>query len=248
MLVRAGARRACLVRAAAATRQSMRRAAEATAPKQPMGRCSVHDDSHADGFRAVQHARIAFPGGQLSTSANFWASAVVQRCAHATTARKRVHRPQSSLRFGHPLYQSGRGRFFSMGQLRLSSRSRPVVVIIEADAADRRSLCALLSSLDVEVRVYESAESYLAERGGAPRCLVSDVALPGMSGLELLKHLRAADKRLPVILIGEDSDVPAAVAAMQEGAADFIEKPHADVAVPRRVAQLLKDGGVDVRH
>jgi FixJ family two-component response regulator len=120
------------------------------------------------------------------------------------------------------------------------SYSRPIVAVIEADATDRRMLCSLLSKLNADVQDYDSAESYLASpfgvRGG---CLITDMTLPGMSGLDLLKRLRANHTSTPVILLGEDADVRAAVAAMREGAVDFIEKTHVDLSIVRRVAYLL---------
>ena len=69
--------------------------------------------------------------------------------------------------------------------------------------------------------------------------MIADVWLPGMSGLELLRRLRSAETSPPVIMVGEETDVRAAVDAMREGAADFIEKQHMDLAIPRRVAYLL---------
>lgn len=112
--------------------------------------------------------------------------------------------------------------------------------MIEADATDRRQLCALLSKLNADVQDYDSAESYLASPAKNPSsCLITDIALPGMSGLELLKRLRGNRGAPPVILLGEDADVRAAVAAMREGAVDFIEKTHLDFAIVRRVAYLL---------
>lgn len=120
------------------------------------------------------------------------------------------------------------------------SYSRPIVAVIEADATDRRQLCALLRNLNAEVQDYDSAESYLAApTENSSSCLITDMALPGMSGLELLKRLRANHAAPPVILLGEDADVRAAVAAMREGAVDFIEKTHVDFAIVRRVAYLL---------
>ena len=125
---------------------------------------------------------------------------------------------------------------------------RPLIAVIEADATDRRTLCSLLSTLDVDVKDFDSAESYLAERGSAPGCLITEVALPGMSGLDLLRLLRAAGMSPPIILLGEESDVRAAVTAMREGAIDFIEKPHVDMAILRRVAYLLDHGAAAVKH
>jgi FixJ family two-component response regulator len=165
--------------------------------------------------------------------------------AHATTAHQRFHRPQSSLRNGC-LLACGRGRFFKMFSCFVAS-SRPIVAVIEANDAERRTLCSLLSSLDVDVQDYPSAESYLAAHIDGNGCVITDVALPGMSGLELLRQLRASRHPLPIILLGEESDVRAAVTAMREGAVDFFEKPHVDAAITRRVAYLL-DQASEVAH
>lgn len=120
------------------------------------------------------------------------------------------------------------------------SYSRPIVAVIEADATDRRLLCSLLSKLNADVQDYDSAESYLAAPAEIhSSCLITDMTLPGMSGLELLKRLRANHAAPPVILLGEDADVRAAVAAMREGAVDFIEKTHVDISIVRRVAYLI---------
>jgi len=132
----------------------------------------------------------------------------------------------------------GRGRFFR-GHDYSVRISRPIVAVIEADAAARRTLCSLLSSLDAEIQDYDSAESYLAAELDTLGCVITDVLLPGMSGLELLRRLRSGDGSPPVIVLGEETDVRAAVDAMREGAADFIEKEHMDLAIPRRVAYLL---------
>ncbi len=126
--------------------------------------------------------------------------------------------------------------------------TRPVIAVIEASAADRRSLCALLSALDVDIRDYDSAESFLAAPDRDPGCLITDVTLPGMSGLELLRLLRSGGVHRPIILLGEEADVRAAVTAMREGAVDFLEKPHMGIFIRRRVAYLLDHPASDVRH
>jgi two-component system response regulator FixJ len=118
--------------------------------------------------------------------------------------------------------------------------------VIEADARDRHALRSLLSPLDAEIHDFDSAESYLAEHE-VPCCLIMEVALPGMSGLDLMRRLRTNGATPPIILLGEESDVSAAVTAMREGAVDFIEKPHLDIAILRRVAYLL-DHVSEVRH
>jgi two-component system response regulator FixJ len=105
----------------------------------------------------------------------------------------------------------------------------------------------------VDVRDYDSAESYLDSLSSALDCLITDcvitdVDLPGMSGLELLRLLRARGVPGPVILLGAEEDVRAAVTAMREGAVDFIEKPNRDFAVLRRVIALLDRPPVGTRH
>lgn len=122
--------------------------------------------------------------------------------------------------------------------------ARPTVAVIEANARDRNALRSLLSSLDVEVHAFDSAESYLAANGEKLKCVIIDVSLPGMSGLDLLRLLRSMRVAPPVILVGEESDVSAAVTAMREGAVDFIERSHLDLAIVRRVAYLLDDAQV----
>jgi FixJ family two-component response regulator len=124
--------------------------------------------------------------------------------------------------------------------------SRPIVAVIEADATERRTLCSLLSSLDVDIQDYDSAESYLAAHIDGNGCVITDVTLPGMSGLELLRCLRSRPEPLAIILLGEESDVRAAVTAMREGAVDFFEKPHVDATIARRVAYLL-DHSADLK-
>jgi FixJ family two-component response regulator len=123
----------------------------------------------------------------------------------------------------------------------------PPVGVIDADPAGRAGIRALLQPVGVDVVAFDSAEAYLAS--GAARelsCLIVDLLLPGMSGLELLRHLRAQGNDVPVILLADESDVPTAVAAMREGATDFIEKPYANVAVLKQVRKLLRNdsGGI----
>ena len=158
--------------------------------------------------------------------------------AHATTVLNRVLRPQSSLRYGSRL-ESGRGRFFLQATFAVSS-TRPLIAVIEADATDRRTLCTLLSPLQADVRGYDSAESYLDSNRSAPDCLITDVELPGMSGLELLRLLRSRGVPEPVILLGAEEDIRAAVMAMREGAVDFIEKSNVDLAILRCVSNVIE--------
>jgi FixJ family two-component response regulator len=116
----------------------------------------------------------------------------------------------------------------------------PVVGVIDPDPVARNGLRALLLGLGIDVATFDSAESYLlAARVRHVSCLIVDLLLPGMSGLELLRRLRTSGSDVPVILLADESDVPTAVAAIREGATDFIEKPYVDVAVLRQVQKLL---------
>lgn len=120
---------------------------------------------------------------------------------------------------------------------------RPSIAIVDSDATTRQTLRALLGALDVEVQLYADAETYLAQAIGktAAACLIIDVDLAGMSGLQLLKRVRASNAETPVILVTSEPEVSLAVAAMRLGATDFIEKPQLDVALLRRVSQLLRN-------
>jgi FixJ family two-component response regulator len=107
--------------------------------------------------------------------------------------------------------------------------TEPRVHIVDDDDAMRDSLKWLLESRGLEVELYASAEEFLrAFDRGFCGCLVLDVRMPGMNGLDLYEQLQARDSTLPVIFITGHGDVPMAVSALKKGAADFIEKPFND--------------------
>jgi two-component system response regulator FixJ len=100
-----------------------------------------------------------------------------------------------------------------------------VVHIVDDDEAVRQSLAFLLSVAGIPVRVYESATSFLAGLASLQSgCLITDVRMPDMTGIELLQRLRAKNIKLPVIVITGHGDIPLAVEAMKSGALDFIER------------------------
>ena len=119
------------------------------------------------------------------------------------------------------------------------------VHIVDDEEAVRKSLAFLLTMSGFTVRVHESATGFLAVaptiRNG---CLVTDLRMPDMSGVELLRNLKSADLRIPSIVITGHGDVPMAVEAMKAGALDFIEKPFEDEhlieAVKRAAVQLTE--------
>jgi two-component system, LuxR family, response regulator FixJ len=104
-----------------------------------------------------------------------------------------------------------------------------VVHLIDDDEGVRQSLAFLLATAGLAVRVYESGAAFLAALGTLqPGCIVSDVRMPGIDGLELQRRLRALGVQLPMIIMTGHADVPLAVEAMKAGAVDFIEKPFDD--------------------
>jgi two-component system, LuxR family, response regulator FixJ len=124
-------------------------------------------------------------------------------------------------------------------------RDNQVVHIVDDDKAVRQSLAFLLSSAGLAVRLYDSAAAFLAGLGSIQGgCLITDVRMPGITGLELLRQLRTKAGNLPAIVITGHGDVPLAVEAMKAGAVDFIEKPFDEEAILNAVKRAL-DRGAD---
>lgn len=116
----------------------------------------------------------------------------------------------------------------------------PITHIVDDDPAVRDALQWLLRSRAVESRTWESAEGFLSFAShGLCGCLLLDVRMPGMSGIELFDRLRALDCRLPVIFLTGHGDVPMAVQALKDGAFDFIEKPYDDNALVDKVLAAI---------
>jgi len=108
-------------------------------------------------------------------------------------------------------------------------RSESRVFIVEDDPSMRNALRNLLRSVGLESQLYTSAQEFLdAEKPEIPSCLVLDVRLPGMSGLDLQKELARADIQMPVIFITAHGDIPKSVRAMKAGAVEFLPKPFRD--------------------
>lgn len=105
----------------------------------------------------------------------------------------------------------------------------PIVFVVDDDSHVREAIRNVLEEDGREIEDYEDCETFLkAFRPGREACLVIDAYLPGMSGLELLRHLKEAGHRLPAIMITAGADVSMAVEAMKAGASDFLEKPIAN--------------------
>src|SRR6476619_7259064 len=120
------------------------------------------------------------------------------------------------------------------------------VYVIDDDPAMRDSLDFLLGSAGFSVRLFDSAQAFLHELANlAPGCVVTDVRMPGIDGMELLRRLRSGPRKLPVIVMTGHGDVPLAVEAMKLGALDFLEKPFEDDRLIGMIETALaqNDGG-----
>ena len=126
---------------------------------------------------------------------------------------------------------------------------QPTVFVVDDDQAMRDSLCMLLESVGVACRTFPSANDFLAscdpEHEG---CLLLDVRMPGMSGMELLEMLKSRGILLPPILITGHGDVPMAVRALKQGAYDFIQKPFNTQELLDRIHSAIQMDGENRLH
>ena len=123
----------------------------------------------------------------------------------------------------------------------MSAYPEITVFIVDDDAAFRDSLCWLLESAGHRVAAYPAAAAFLAAHDPhQPGCLVLDIRMPGMNGLELQDELQRRVISIPIIFVTGHGDVPMAVSAIKKGAAEFIEKPFNDQTFLRLVEKALK--------
>jgi FixJ family two-component response regulator len=125
-----------------------------------------------------------------------------------------------------------------------------VVFVVDDDASVRKSLTRLIGAAGYAVETFASAREFLERApAGGPSCLVLDVRMPGITGLELQKTLAAAAHRVPIIFITGHGDVSMSVTAMKAGAHDFLTKPFAGkdlvAAIERAVAKDARDLGAE---
>ena len=105
----------------------------------------------------------------------------------------------------------------------------PIVFVVDDDPSMRPALESLIRSIGLRVRSFASAHDFLGfQRPDAPACLVLDVRLPGLSGLDLQHELASAGNSIPIIFITGHGDIPMSVQAMKSGAIDFLPKPFRD--------------------
>jgi two-component system, LuxR family, response regulator FixJ len=121
--------------------------------------------------------------------------------------------------------------------------NEPIVHIVDDDDGLRKALAFLMKSVRIPTQVHDSAESFLTTGlAGGAGCVVTDVRMPNMSGIDLLRELKKIASNLPVIVMTGHGDVPLAVEAMKLGAFDFIEKPFDDEILLSSVRSALGRG------
>lgn len=125
--------------------------------------------------------------------------------------------------------------------------ARKIVHVVDDDEAVRDSLGFLLKAASFVVRAYDSPTAFLqALSADVDGCVVTDVRMPGMTGLEMMERLESIGCRLPIIVMTGHGDIPLAVEAMKLGARDFLEKPFADEAILKAVRAALEPAAVQV--
>lgn len=119
--------------------------------------------------------------------------------------------------------------------------AEPIVFVVDDDPAVRDSLRLLLKSAGLSTQLYANAQAFLDDFDPRrPGCVVVDVRMPGMNGLELQAALNARNAALPLIVMTGHGDIPMAVQAMKAGAHDFVEKPYDDDHLLSRIEQCLR--------
>jgi FixJ family two-component response regulator len=117
----------------------------------------------------------------------------------------------------------------------------PIVFAVDDDASMREALSRLFRSIGMRYQIFASAQEFLTfKRPDTPACLVLDVRLPGLSGLDLQRDLAAAEFAIPIIFITGHGDIPMSVQAMKAGAIEFLTKPFRDQALLDAIHQAIQ--------
>ncbi len=117
---------------------------------------------------------------------------------------------------------------------------KPIVFVVDDDDAVREGISDLVESMDLESQCFASAEDFAQMyRPGKPACLLLDVRMPGMSGMELLSILAEEETFIPTIIVTGHGDIPMAVEALKIGAVDFVEKPFREQDLWMKIKKAL---------
>ena len=121
------------------------------------------------------------------------------------------------------------------------AEAKAIVFVVDDDASVREGLGSLIRSAGLRVETFASAQEFLARpRSDVPSCLVLDVRLPGLSGLDLQKRLAEVNIEIPIVFITGHGDVPTSVQAMKAGAVEFLTKPFDDRDLLDAIQQAIK--------
>ena len=117
----------------------------------------------------------------------------------------------------------------------------PVIFVVDDDKSVRESLCRLLTSVGMSVEVFPTAQAFLGRpRLDTPGCVVLDVRLPGLSGLDLQRELAGTDAPLPIVFITGHGDIPMSVRARKAGAVEFLTKPFREQELLEAIRQAVE--------
>jgi FixJ family two-component response regulator len=126
---------------------------------------------------------------------------------------------------------------------------RPIVFVVDDDPSVREALGGLIRSEGLRVETFASAAEFLRQKPPAsPSCLVLDVGLPGLSGIDLQRELAVADRFVPIIFITGRGDIPTTVRAMKAGAVEFLTKPFVDQELLDAIAQAIAGDRLAIAH
>jgi FixJ family two-component response regulator len=129
------------------------------------------------------------------------------------------------------------------------SEADTTVYVVDDDSSMREALSSLIRSIGMRVVTFASAQDFLAYRvSDSPACLVLDVRLPGLSGLDLQRELATTRRHLPIIFITGHGDIPMSVRAMKAGAAEFLAKPFREEDLLDAIRVSLKRDAVELAH
>ena len=124
------------------------------------------------------------------------------------------------------------------------SHATPIVFVVDDDVSVRESLESLISSEGWQPETFESAHEFLTRpRPSVPSCLVLDVSLPGLNGLDLQKRVAVERADMPIIFITGHADIPMSVQAMKAGAVEFLTKPFGDEELLSAIRQAIERSG-----
>jgi len=116
-----------------------------------------------------------------------------------------------------------------------------MIFIVDDDASVRKALQRLICSAGMAVQAFSSAEDLLSAHLPAPQCLIVDVRMPGMSGLDLQQHLLADNQHIPMVFISGHEDELSRISALAAGAVDFLQKPFEDYALLGVLSRVLAE-------